>query len=791
MLKPIALVLTISTFQAFFCDAYTISTAEDLISFSKSVNNGQNYSGQTVFLGADIDFTASQSNEFEAIGREAKNCFKGVFDGQGHVIRNLAINSKSQHSGPFGYSNGATIKNIVLDESCSITSDYVSAEQNFSSVGGIIGFCETNGGPCSIENNVVMAKITSKDDIREGSFIGGIAGILSSEGNHATIKNCINYGTVQATGRSEYLFIGGIAGSVQGNQAVGEFADVQNCANYGNLVKSSGVAKTRIGGISGFDTHSNIENCVSSGAITATLGSEDYAGGIVGRSEYSNVLYCYWTNDVGSDKLAGLLENSLSSQSRKLAGYDTVAQDVLNKHASSRGLATWSRLVLNGGKINGIDQDSLVVVLGHFMTPEKKGSTFLYWCTDSECKEKYNPSNPGTSKSNALFVKLFGDITKSGLIKHVERIHGFAGRKEEEGRKEGRTAGLYSTGNNPTFYAHWRKNSNPGPIIAGVVCAVVAVVIAVVIVFVFIVRRRKTSGGSSEYIKVGRDFNASRRSRDRILDRQSRGNRYSMKDRQPRGRIRGRIPMTADPDTDFEFAGESTITYAGLYPAGYEEPTLPDALQKARLDDEQVSRIMEACNTVAVSAEQRNGDSNYIGYDAVAAIAMYTFSFGENESEKNPHRLINMALIENSTKMLKEVRGAFFHVMRSLRKLPRCAGKTLYRGMRDRADMELYASGKTIVWHGISSTSTDEDRIKELIGEGGCDEGMESRGTLFVIEDAWGYDIREYSLFPDDGEILLEPERKFVVKSVTKADSIIVKLRMLDTPLLFPEVFGE
>ena len=62
---------------------------------------------------------------------------------------------------------------------------------------------------------------------------------------------------------------------------------------------------------------------------------------------------------------------------------------------------------------------------------------------------------------------------------------------------------------------------------------------------------------------------------------------------------------------------------------------------------------------------------------------------------------------------------------------------------------------------------------------------------MFVVEDGWGYDIQPYSLYPGEAEILLEPEREFMVQDVIDADVTIVKLKMLDTPIILPEMFGD
>ena len=66
------------------------------------------------------------------------------------------------------------------------------------------------------------------------------------------------------------------------------------------------------------------------------------------------------------------------------------------------------------------------------------------------------------------------------------------------------------------------------------------------------------------------------------------------------------------------------------------------------------------------------------------------------------------------------------------------------------------------------------------------------KGTMFIIENGWGYNIQPYSLFPDEKDILVEPERQFMVKSVIEAEGIIViTLEMLDSPLILPNVFGK
>ena len=96
---------------------YQIGTAEDLVAFSELVNGGEITANAV--LTADIDMTAS-SAAFQPIGKESA-MYSGTFDGQGHRIKNLNISIPHDFVGVFGLiQSPATIKNFVLDESCTI-----------------------------------------------------------------------------------------------------------------------------------------------------------------------------------------------------------------------------------------------------------------------------------------------------------------------------------------------------------------------------------------------------------------------------------------------------------------------------------------------------------------------------------------------------------------------------------------------------------------------------------------------------------------------------------------------
>lgn len=88
----------------------TITTAEELVQFSNSVNSGTSYQGQRVVLGGNIDLN---SVVISPIGTQ-NSPFQGEFDGQGYDISNLTIASGQNHQGLFGYVSGGVIENVDL-----------------------------------------------------------------------------------------------------------------------------------------------------------------------------------------------------------------------------------------------------------------------------------------------------------------------------------------------------------------------------------------------------------------------------------------------------------------------------------------------------------------------------------------------------------------------------------------------------------------------------------------------------------------------------------------------------
>lgn len=198
---------------------------------AECVNAGISFKGESFKLGTDLDYE-NIVNKYIPIGgnyNSEDRFFEGTFDGDGHTIKGVNIDSSSGDIGLFGgISKGAVIKNLTLDHA-SITGLNVT--------GGIVG-CNTGG---IITNCHVTSSVTIKakeDSSGERFGFGGIVGnngFYEKDGTKGKVSNCSSAATLQGANR----FVGGIAGSnepgctLSNNVVVGASISANN--NYGAI----------------------------------------------------------------------------------------------------------------------------------------------------------------------------------------------------------------------------------------------------------------------------------------------------------------------------------------------------------------------------------------------------------------------------------------------------------------------------------------------------------------------------------------------------------------------------
>ena len=184
------------------------------------------------------------------------NRWKGNMDGQGHTISNLYIKTAQDYVGLFGYTDGATIQDLIFDNA---KVENVSTTNEKTDYTGILAGCAYGDSPAHIRG----IKTTNNCTVIGQEDTGGIVG-----GAKINLENCENHSSVKGT-RS----VGGIAGSsTQRN--------IRRSTNYGTVENNN----SDIGGIIGYAYDTSIEDCANYGKITST-GS--YAGSIAGQTMFN------------------------------------------------------------------------------------------------------------------------------------------------------------------------------------------------------------------------------------------------------------------------------------------------------------------------------------------------------------------------------------------------------------------------------------------------------------------------------------------------------------------------
>ena len=268
-------------------DPYLIESAQHLAYLAYLVNNGMgtgsnNTIGENLYykMTTDIDLNGSASFQWTPIGYYDSitdyYCFGGHFDGDGHTIANLYINSSTiQRAGLFGILNGGSIQNVGIIGNSSITLSGSSASGYYA--GAIAGYC--NGG--AIINKVYNtgAVTTSASASSSSSYSGGIIGY---DIGSISINNSYNTGAIAAFALSSYCdsYSGGIIGYQVGGTGI------NNSYNTGAVDASSpsSFSSSYSGGLTGYHHSGNtgINNSYNTGAVTVTHDYISYSGGMIG-----------------------------------------------------------------------------------------------------------------------------------------------------------------------------------------------------------------------------------------------------------------------------------------------------------------------------------------------------------------------------------------------------------------------------------------------------------------------------------------------------------------------------
>lgn len=318
----------------------TISSAKELVSFSKNCALDTWSQGKTVRLTADIDLTAVDFAPIPTFG--------GTFLGDGHTISGLRIDASGSRMGLFRYiQKGAVVRDLHV-------SGTVTPDGSRAFVGGIAGVNAGAIQSCSFRGIVKgdeavggivgrndetgeIAGCTASGTVQGLDCTGGIAG--RNLGLLLKCENDAEVNTIQHDTSPDLEDISGGLSQLSGNQR--EEADallnshtdtggvagysggaIQSCVNNGAV--SYPHVGYNVGGIAGRQT-GYLADCVNNGAI---LGRKD-VGGIAGQAEP------YLTLGADSDTLTRLR--------RELDTLDDLVQSAID-HTQASGDTISARL---------------------------------------------------------------------------------------------------------------------------------------------------------------------------------------------------------------------------------------------------------------------------------------------------------------------------------------------------------------------------------------------------------------------------------------------------------------
>ena len=162
---------------------YEISTAEQLAGLAKLVNGGNNFSGKTIKLTADIDLN---NQAWTPIGNGDNSfAFFGTFDGDGYTISGLNV-PDANAPGLFGCIFG-TVQNLIVKGSVTVGDEADGGD--YGEAGGVV--CDNNG---TVQNCGFYGSVN--DEI--GLDAGGVAG-----GGYGKVLNCWYYMTDESSSVSK------------------------------------------------------------------------------------------------------------------------------------------------------------------------------------------------------------------------------------------------------------------------------------------------------------------------------------------------------------------------------------------------------------------------------------------------------------------------------------------------------------------------------------------------------------------------------------------------------------
>lgn len=306
-----------------------IYTPQELLDAAQKINeDGERYRHTTFRLMADLDMSGV---EWTPIGLdfceepyEKPEGFKGVFNGNGHVIRNLTVSTVSVKSSivptasTYAYTgmfavihHDGLVQNLTLENG---TVDWTAPEDENSVVEqGSALLAGTNEGTitnCCVKNSVINS------DYEAAALVGSSPGMISK----CQVQNCRINGSYSAAGLAAevcggkisdctvtdtQVFCNGFSGGFIGAASIG--SSLTRCSFEGTVTVQPGIyddPPNTVGGFAGLLADSTLTECTVSAPVL-TLVSSNIIGCFAGYGSNTTFTDCTYRSGLSPWKALG------------------------------------------------------------------------------------------------------------------------------------------------------------------------------------------------------------------------------------------------------------------------------------------------------------------------------------------------------------------------------------------------------------------------------------------------------------------------------------------------------
>lgn len=168
---------------------------------------------------------------------------------------------------------------------------------------------------------------------------------------------------------------------------------------------------------------------------------------------------------------------------------------------------------------------------------------------------------------------------------------------------------------------------------------------------------------------------------------------------------------------------------------------------------------------------------NELTSDELASIKLYSMDW--EPSQKSFYAILNKTLRAENRQQLKHWFLYLRLFLTALAKIP-SSRRVVFRGVKKDLRAE-YPEGSRLIWWGFSSCTASMKVLEN-------DQFLGKKGvrTLFTIDCNTGKDIRKYSCYQAEDEILLFPGRQFQVVSCLDSGNDLYMIHLQEVEAPFP-----